>query len=249
MKDKEAKAWHITYDVDEENYNEDLYKQKFTGLYVETKPYYLVFEIGKTGKWHHHFYFYSKLCKNNLKKKFEAITLEPVYFSDPDSLKYTKYDADGVKGVEIYLHKGVTNHMSKNDDLDVTPCAILYNKAYYDRKTEGHYGKGETWSQFCRNKYEASVTSMKEWKQEVAKQTKERQQTEIQVILKDLQNYPSYSRSEILDYLAYTHFVKPEYTFSETRAKSLFWKILKEKSPNEYKNDMRQKLDRICVPL
>jgi len=126
---------------------------------------------------------------------------------------------------------------------------VLYNKYYYDRKELEHYSKGETWSQFCRKKYENIIERMKEWKQEVAKQTKERQQTEIQVILKDLENYPSYSRSEILDYLAYTHFVKPEYSFSEMRAKSLFWKILKEKSPNEYKNDMRQKLDKLCVPL
>jgi len=248
MKDKDSKSWHITYDISEEHkekYDEESYKQKFTGLYEETKPYLLVFEIGKTGKWHHHFYFYSKLCKNSLKKKFEAITLEPVYFSDPDGQKYKKYDVDGVRGVEIYLHKGVTNHLDKNDDLKVIPCKVLYNKSYYNRETS----TGITWSCFCRKKYEMSIEKMKNWKQEVAKQTKERQQTEIQVILKDLENYPSYSRSEILDYLAYTHFVKPEYNFSEMRAKNLFWKILKEKSPNEYKNDMRQKLDRLCVPL
>jgi len=246
MKDKEYKAWHITYDLSEEW--DDTKLDNFKGLYSDTRPYLLVKEEGKTGKLHHHFYFSSKYCKNSLKKKFEAVTLESVYFSDPDSQKYKKYDIDGVRGVEIYLHKGVTNHMSKNDDLHIAPVILLSNFFYYGRKNDERSG-GETWSDFCREKYYQTIVKMKSWKQEVAKQTKERQQTEIQVILKDLENYPSYSRSEILDYLAYTHFVKPEYNFSEMRAKSLFWKILKEKSPNEYKNDMRQKLDRICVPM
>lgn len=249
MKDKEPKAYHITYDIEEDvcpnEEREDYLPSGIDELYVHSKPYLMVFEVGKTGKPHHHFYFYSKFCKNTLKKKFEEELKTQVYFSDPDNVKYKKYDCDGVRGVEIYLVKGIKNHMSKDDNIEnmeSQPYIVRCNQQYYDRKDP----KGLTWLGFCRQKYEEVIKKMRSRKKEVADDTKAKNEAEIQVILKDLENYPSYSRSEIVDYLTFTHYVKPEYNFTDVRCKNMFWRILKIKNPNEYKNQLHSRIANIC---
>jgi hypothetical protein len=229
---KTLKSYHITFD-------------KTDGLQINTimvdldismsSPYLLVYELGVTGKEHYHMYFFSSRCKNTLKTKSQKLLKTEVYFSNPENIKYNKYNKDGVKGVEIYLLKGKTNHMKQNDDIGVTPSIILSNKAYY---TEARIS-------FIRSIYENTIKGMKDYKKTVAKITTERKETEWQEILKEITLNPIYSPSDIKDYLAYQHYTKEKYNFSENGFKNLYRKILKKVDVNNYKNLIRNKMDLI----
>jgi len=205
-KEKIAKHYHITYDVDNEENDGTLVDEILDKIRPEPNPQYLfVGEIGKTGKYHHHAIFWSKKCKNTLRNQIQEVVPSQVYFSNPSADKYRKYEVNGVKGVEIYLSKGKTNHMSKEDDIKV------------------------------RKQYEEQITKMKKYTAEVKKQSEEKKKTEWLGVLKDLEEKIQMTPEQIVEYLADTHYMKEEINFSEARAKWLYWKLLKLKCPWEYK--------------
>ncbi|AXH78769.1 MAG: hypothetical protein [Circular genetic element sp.] len=233
------KAWHITWDKSEDNSTEhtDHLLVNTTGIVNVNLPYLFIHEVGVTGKLHYHGYFSSQYSKNTIKKKLQEVLKKNVYFSNPDNPKYLKYDRDGVKGVEIYLLKGVTNHMRSTDDLKVIPFVIWQNIPYYGSTiNEGRM-------EHIRNVYEKVITSMKSYKSEVSKISKEKKMTEWQLVLKDIHDLCLDSAWCVKDYLAYTHYTRPEYNFSENGFKNLYRRILKEKDINHYKDYIRNIMD------
>ncbi|AXH78560.1 MAG: hypothetical protein [Circular genetic element sp.] len=231
------KTYHITWDKTntDEDHSDHLLVKK-TSVVHEASPFLFVYEIGITGKLHYHAYFSSQFSKNTIKKKLHDILKKQVYFSDPGNPKYLKYEKDGVKGVEIYLMKGIKNHMRSSDDLEVVPFIIWRNETYYTDSLEGRLAH-------IRSVYVKVITSMKSYKSEVAKISKEKKLTEWQLVLKDIKDLPFDSAWCIKDYLAYTHYCRPEYNFSENGFKNLYRKILKEKDLNHYKSYIRNIMD------
>jgi len=255
QKEKKIKSYHITFDLcpdfllDPKDYHmscecpEDCIEESIRAseCYMKSLPYLLVREIGVTGKLHYHMYFHSTKCKNTLKKHLEQITKATVYFSDPNNVKYSKYNKDGVLGVEIYLSKGFTNHMKMDDDLKVTPSYIFYNMEYYGN----HLDEGSK-LEFIRSKYELAITEMRKYKKQVAEISSERKMNEWQEILKDISVSPLHSTTDIKQYLCYQHYTKEKYTFTENGAKNLYRRILKKIDINSYKNLIMNKMDLIC---
>lgn len=233
------KTWHITWDKQNQEcdiHNEHLLINK-TGIVHTSSPYLFVYEVGVTGKYHYHGYFASQYSKNTIKKKVQEALATNVYFSNPDNPKYLKYNKDGALGVEIYLLKGVTNHMRSTDDLKVTPHVIWHNSKYYGPAIlEGRL-------QHIRNVYEKVITSMKQYKTEVSKISKEKKLTEWQLVLKDIKDLSLDTAWCVKDYLAYTHYTRPEYNFSENGFKNLYRRILKENDINHYKDYIRNIMD------
>lgn len=211
-------------------------------MIVTSQPYLFVREIGITGKIHFHGYFFSDKCKNTVKKKMQELFKVPVYFTDPENPKYLKYKRDGVLGVEIYLMKGEKNHMKPNDDLKVTPFKLLWNTEYY-----GVDDEPGTKLHHIRKIYKKTIEDMKNYKSTVAKITKERKETEWQLILKDINNYCLDTRSQIKDYLAFVHYKREKYNFTENSAKSLFRKIFKLKQEQNYLRYIRERMDEIII--
>jgi len=233
------KSYHITWDTkDLQTWDfDDTDQVAKTGLVAQAHPYLFVKEIGVTGKLHYHGYFHSTFSKNTIKNKLQELLETPVYFSNPDNPKYLKYSQDGVLGVEIYLIKGVKNHMRGTDDLKMTPFIKWHNIEYYGPSiNEGRL-------QHIRNKYEKVVTSMKNYKSEVSKISKENKLSEWQLVLKDLTDLAIDTEHQIKDYLAYTHYTREKYNYSENGFKNLYRKIMKHKNINKYKNYIRQLMD------
>ncbi len=234
------KAYHVTWDESIEMGDPwEIGLLKDSKLVAEGLPYLFVHEIGVTGKDHFHGYFHSTFCKNTIKTKLQGLFKVNVYFSNPENPKYLKYNRDGVLGVEIYLLKGNLNHMKSNDDLKVLPSLVWLNKEYYglDIK-QGRLAH-------IRGIYEKVITEMKNYKGTVAKITQERKKSELQLCLKDLEIGQGETPMCIRNYLAYTHYMRKEYNFTENGYKNLYRKILKEKFPNIYKDQIRQRMDEI----
>jgi hypothetical protein len=231
---KKTKSYHVTYDGPAVKWIED------DGNVVLNLPYLVVEEQGATGKQHIHAYFHSQLSRNTLRSRITQECKTMVSFSDPESVKYQKYNKDGVKGVEIYLMKGKTNHMKANDDSKVLPLIKCLNKAYY-----GSVFEPGTRLDKIRRIYEKATLDMKNYKSTVAKITTERKKTELELCLKDLENCQGQTAQTVKDYLAYTHYMRKEYNFTENGYKNLFRKILKEKFPDIYKNQIRNRMDEI----
>lgn len=232
------KSYHVTWDKEED----DPSIKDIKALILTSQPYIFVRETGLTGKIHFHGYFFSDKCKNTVKKKLQELLKVPVYFTDPKHPKYLKYNRDGVLGVEIYLMKGETNHMKPNDDLKVTPYKLLWNTEYYGVDMEPG-----TKMHHIRKIYEKVIEDMKKYKSEVANISQEKKQTEWQLILKDIDNYSLDTRSQIKDYLAFVHFTREKYNFSENGFKTLFRKIYKLKMPKQYSRYIRERMDEIII--
>lgn len=228
------KSYHITWDTQGDD---DLEIIKKTLCVQTSKPYLFVHEYGVTGKSHYHGYFTSQYSKNTVKNKIQEGLKTSVYFTNPEHPKYLKYSQDGVLGVEIYLVKGETNHMKPNDDLKVMPLIIWSNNSYYSILPEG--GR----MAHIRKVYENVITKMKNYKTEVSKISKEKTLTEWQLILKDLQEMAIDTDSQIKDYLAYTHYTREKYNFTENGFRNLYRKIKKNKNINNYKNYIRNIMD------
>jgi len=225
------KTYHVTWDTTA------LDDVKTSGIVHTQSPYLFVHEIGITGKKHYHGYFTSQFSKNTIKNKLQNILKVPVYFSDPANPKYLKYNQDGALGVEIYLLKGQTNHMRSNDDLKVTPLIVWHNKTYYGNTIT------EARLQHIRKIYEDVITSMKNYKAEVSSIQQEKKLTEWQLILKDLDELTIDTEQQIKDYLAYTHYCREKYHFTENGFKNIYRKIMKHKNLNKYKNYIRNLMD------
>lgn len=238
------KSYHVTWDqrISFAIFKfmiEDLDKK---GIILKSQPYIFVQEIGITGKVHFHGYFHSKFCKNTVKKKFQEELGTQVYFTDPTHPKYLKYNRDGVLGVEIYLMKGETNHMKSTDDLEVTPSICMVNSEYYGDPLETG-----TRLHHIRKIYEKVIEDMKKYKSEVANISKEKKLTEWQLILKDIETHSLDTRSQIKDYLAFVHYSREKYNFSENGFKTLYRKIYKLKTPKDYSRYIRERMDEIII--
>lgn len=250
--EREYKPYHITYDFNEYNsflsnngtnvrhgsikHIDDALNDK--RLAINSKmPYLWVHEIGVTGKDHFHCYFFSSKSKNTIKKYLFEHTKEALKVSNPNDTKYAKYDKDGVKGVEIYLLKGQTNHMNKNDDLKVIPSIISLNKEYYGRI------KNETSRSYkIRSIYEQIIEDLKKYAKECRSINEENKLTEFQLILKDLSEKQLMSPQDIQRYLRDIHYMRPKYVYSDNGFKRLFLKILREKNEYLYKQCMENSM-------
>ena len=256
---KDHKGYHVTYNCNEYNakiegtpYENDYQyfvpdSKHIEDLLVDTRcgintvmPYLWVFEIGTTGKAHYHCYFFSTKSRNTVKKWMYEHCKATLQVSDPFDDKYNKHAKDGVYGVEIYLHKGKTNHMSSNDDLKVIPHKICSNLEYY-----GDINNETSRSYKIRKMYENIIQQMKKYTSEVRKISENNKLTEIQTILKDLSDKSILSGREIKDYLIDVHYMRPKYIYSENGFKRIFLKILREKNPKHYKEIIKQSMDSV----
>ena len=240
--ERDYKPYHITYDFNEYNSHKriqrmhantsnikDALEDKRLGI-NKKMPYLWVQEIGVTGKQHIHCYFFSSKSKNTVKKYFFEHSKQQMQVSNPNDAKYAKYDKDGVKGVEIYLLKGETNHMNKNDDLKVMPYIILANNEYY-----GHINIKTTRLYKIRDMYEKITQDLKKYAKECRTINEENKLTEFQLILKDLTDKRQMTAEEIKKYMIDVHYLRPKYVYSENGFKRLFLKILREKNEDLYK--------------
>lgn len=84
---------------------------------------------------------------------------------------------------------------------------------------------------------------MKNYKSEVSQISKENKLSEWQLVLKDLTDLAIDTEHQIKDYLAYTHYTREKYNYSENGFKNLYRKIMKHKNINKYKNYIRQLMD------
>lgn len=241
--EKDFKSYHITYDENQYNdtidHIEDILKDTKLGV-NKIMPYLWVAEIGTTGKRHYHCYFFSSKSKNTVKKYMFVHTKEALKVSNPDDAKYAKHNKDGVKGVEIYLHKGCTNHMCKNDDLKVMPRKICQNNEYY-----GNIENDTSRSYKIRQMYQKTVEDLKKYAKECRKINEENKLTEYQTILKDLSKKTQMSPGEICDYLIDVHYMRPKYIYTENGFKRNFLKILREKNEFTYKEIMKDSMNAI----
>ena len=258
--ERDFTPYHITYDCNEYNaikerplgddhrywqwsadlkHIDKILDDKKIGL-NKKMPYMWVLEIGTTGKYHYHCYFYSSKSKNTVKKYFFEHAKENLKVSDPDNLKYAKYGRDGVIGVEIYLHKGITNHMCKTDDLKVLPRKIIQNEDFYgDIKNE------TSRSYKIRKMYEKIIEDLKKYAKECRTINEENKLTEFQLILKDLEKKPTMEAHEIKSYMIDTHYMRPKYVYSENGFKRLFLKITREKNEKLYKQILKDSMNSI----
>lgn len=258
--EKEFKAYHITYDFNHLNSKDDEPDDKHIAEIMEDKhiginhkmPYLWVAEKGRTGKLHYHCYFHSSKSKNTVKTHMFNHTKEALSVTNPADKKYAKYDKDGVKGVEIYLFKGYTNHLEKTDDITIHPKFVLFNETYYGDSGPCLLDDVDTRAHKIRKMYEQLVTDLKKYNEHMRKISEENKLSEFQTILKDLEKKSLMTPDEIRSYLVNVHYMRPKYIFSEMSFKRIFCKILREKNEilyREYMNDRMKEIIRSSFNL
>ena len=148
-----------------------------------------------------HFYFHSRRCKNTVKKYLEQWGMTNLLFSDSLNKKYAKYNSTGtigpMLGVEIYLLKGVTNHMSPDDDLKVLPNILLHSPQYTPE-----------YKAVIRSCYQDIVVKLRSYKKEIKKINDDRKKRERECIMEDLKFQITMPIENIRDYVK-KHYAKP----------------------------------------